>query len=311
MDRFTTELLILAVYLLLGPFLYVGIINRVKALWCGRKGYPLLQLLHDVVKLLRKGEVFSTTTTGVFIIAPVIAFGAVLFSALVVPGPAGTSVLSFEGDYLFFAYALSLAKFAGIIGAMDTGSSFEGMGASREASYTSLVEPAYMIVITTAVYATGFLSFQDILMVIQGSKAWSLAAGVPIIAALVIMLLAEGCRVPVDDPKTHLELTMIHEVMVLDNSGPGLALVNYTAGLKLCVIGSLIASVSIPVGISGWLYALLFFAIVAATAVLVGIIESLNARVRMSHVPQFVFTMISGAVLVLSISFLTIFGGAK
>ena len=140
------KIFFLILYFALFPFLFTGIINRVKAIWCGRKGYPLLQPFYDFLKLVRKEEIVSASASRIFMVAPVVSFAAVLFAALVVPGPSGRSLVHFDGDYLFFAYLLSLAKFSGVLGAMDTGSSFEGMGASREISYTAMVEPAYMIV---------------------------------------------------------------------------------------------------------------------------------------------------------------------
>ncbi len=309
MKEIVLKYAVFGIYILVFPFIYIGLINKLKNIWCGRKGAPVLQPFYDFIKLLKKTEVISSKTTFVFFFAPVVSFVAVVFAALVVPGPYGISIISFDGDYIFFAYLLSLSKFVSIAGAMDTASSFEGMGAAREASFTSFVEPAYMMLLTTIVYVTGFLSFQQILFVIQGSTGWSFITGAPIIVALFIMLLSEGSRIPLDDPKTHLELTMIHEVMVLDNSGLSLALINYTSGLKMCVISSIIASVLIPQETVGYRYILLFFAIIAGTALIVGAIESVFARVKMSHVPRFVFTMVSVAIFVMAISFLKIFRG--
>lgn len=301
--------LIFFLYIVIYPFVYVGLINKVKAVWCGRKGAPVMQPLYDFIKLIKKSEIISRTTTFVFYFAPVVSFSAVLFSAFVVPGPHGTSLISFDGDYIFFAYLLSLSKFVSISAAMDTGSSFEGMGAAREASFTSFVEPAYMMLLTTIVYATGFLSYQQILSVIQGSAGWSFLTAAPIIVAIFIMLLSEGSRIPVDDPKTHLELTMIHEVMILDNSGKSLALINYTSALKMCVISSIVASILIPQNMSGWKYTILFFSIITGVSVCVALIESFFARLKMNHVPRFVFTMISVAIFVMAVSFLKIFRG--
>ncbi|MDD5697757.1 MAG: NADH-quinone oxidoreductase subunit H [Victivallaceae bacterium] len=214
------------VLLLLVPPLLDGIINRVKSFWGGRMGPPLLQPFFELLKLLRKGEVISSTTTFVFRGAPAIALAAVFAAALTVPLFGARAVISFEGDFVVFAYLLALSRFGLILSALDTGSSFEGMGSSREALFAAFAEPGFLVIVSSLACFTGCRSFAAVIQALH-SPACGLLIAAPAAVGLFILMLAEGCRIPVDDPATHLELTMIHEVMILDNSGPGLAFILY------------------------------------------------------------------------------------
>jgi formate hydrogenlyase subunit 4 len=292
------------------PLFFLGFINRIKSLWAGRQGPPVMQPLRDFIKLMKKGEVISTTSSFVFRIAPSVNFAAVIAAGLIAPMAGGSSVVSFEADFILFAYLLGAGKFLTVIGAMDTGSSFEGMGASREVAFSALVEPAFFIIIASLGLISGEITFDGLFSMARGGDVALLI--IPLCAiALFIMLLAEGCRVPVDDPNTHLELTMIHEVMVLDNSGPDLGFIMYAAGMKMIVFGALIANLIIPSGISFWASLGLFVAIQAALAVVIGTIESVMARLRMTHVPQFLLFMSAISVVILSTVMLFISGGIK
>jgi formate hydrogenlyase subunit 4 len=295
--------------LLIVPFFFIGLINRVKALWAGRKGAPILQTFYDLRKLLRKGEVISKTTSFVFRLSPSVQIAAVIFAALLTPLPGQPSLISFSGDFILFTYALGLAKFMLVAAAMDTGSSFEGMGASREVTFSTIVEPAFFLLLGSLALITGQTSFAAIFALLNYSAGYSVLVKSLCALALFIMLLVEGCRVPVDDPNTHLELTMIHEVMILDYSGPDLAFLIYAAGLKMVLIATLLANVLIPAsaGTAGGL--LLFGAVMAATAVGVGLVESLMARARMSHVTQFIFLMTALAVTTFSVVLFFLGGG--
>lgn len=286
--------------LLFGPFLYPGIINRVKAMWAGKRGLPLWQLLHDTVKLLRKGAVRSVTTSLVFPVAPAINLAAVTFASLLVAPPGLRAVISFDGDFVLFVYLLGLARFMMVLAALDTGSSFEGMGASREVTLATIVEPAYFALVGTLALATGHLSFQSIFDALGGNPLYTLAVRIVCTGAVFIMLITEGSRVPVDDPNTHLELTMIHEVMVLDYSGPDLAFIQYASGLKMVLLSTLGANLAVPLipsAIPGpaltasLLIGGVYLGVLLLTAVAVGLVEALIARSRMSHVPQLVFLM--------------------
>ncbi len=293
--------------LMILPFVFIGIINRTKSLWGGRKGPPIFQSLSDVIKLFKKGEVISNTTSFVFQIAPVISFASIICAGLFVPILHQKSILSFEGDFLLFSYILATGKFFSIISAMDTGSSFEDMGASREALFSSLVEPAFFMMLGTLGIIAGGLSFSDIISFSQRGE-YILLISLLCVIILFVMLLTEGCRVPVDDPNTHLELTMIHEVMVLDNSGPGFALIQYGAAMKMLIIASVIINLILPDTLFGVSFISAFIAIMALIAIIIGTLESLMARVRMTHVPKFILFMSSISFILLSITVLFVYG---
>jgi formate hydrogenlyase subunit 4 len=292
------------------PFFLLGLINRVKSFWAGRQGPPVLQPFRDFIKLMKKGEVISTTSSFVFRIAPSVTFAAVIAAGLIAPMAGGKSVISFEADFILFAYLLGAGKFLTVAGAMDIGSSFEGMGASREVAFSALVEPAFFVIIASLGLVSGGMSFEKIFSIARSGDIAILVMPLGIIA-LFIMLLAEGCRVPVDDPNTHLELTMIHEVMVLDNSGPDMGFIVYAAGMKMIIIGAIIANLIIPSGIPFWGSLGLFVAIEAVLAVVIGTIESVMARLRMTHVPQFLLFMTAISVVIISTVVLFVSGGIR
>ncbi|HUZ17170.1 MAG TPA: NADH-quinone oxidoreductase subunit H [Spirochaetia bacterium] len=288
------------------PWLLVGVIAKIKAKWAGRKGAPVLQPIYDAAKQIRKGRVVSTTSTALFGIAPIVSLSAVLFAALLVPGPTGFAVVSFAADIILFAYLLALSRFAAIVAALDTGSSFEGMGASREAFFSTLAEPGLFLVLASLLFVTHSDSLSHISIAGRGSFPFSYAIMILGVLGLFLMILVEGHRLPVDDPSTHLELTMVHEVMVLDNSGPDLALITYTSGLKIYLFSAIVAELLIPVGTPLAAHAALFLLVVALIAAAIGLLESWSARMRLSHVPQFIFLVnVSGMLLF----FVSLLGG--
>jgi formate hydrogenlyase subunit 4 len=297
------------IIILFVPFIMMGLIKKTKAFWAGKKGSSILQPLFDTIRLFKKDFVISKTTSVVFKIAPVITFATVLFAAMFVPLSNGSAIVNVEVGLIIFAYTLGLGKFAALISAMDTGSSFEGMGASREACFTSIVEPAFFMVIASIMALTGNFTFDSLSMITSNAGGYGVLISVFAVAVLFIMLLIEGSRVPVDDPATHLELTMIHEVMILDNSGSDLALFSWANGIKMLLISSLIANIIIPNSISGWLNVLLYLLIVFGISIIIGTIESGMARIRMSHVFEFIFIMSSLALVVLSLVLARMFGG--
>lgn len=295
------------IFLLIIPFLFIGIINKTKAFWAGRKGASILQPFYDFSKLLKKGEVISNTTSLIFSVAPSLTFASVIFAGLLVPIINHKAILSFEGSFIIFAYILALGKFFSLIGAMDTGSSFEGMGASREASFSTLVEPAFFIIMGSIIAITGNYSFQSLSLILQAGDGFGYLIIVLSVVTLFIMMLIEGCRVPVDDPNTHLELTMIHEVMVLDNSGPDLAMLIYASAMKMTVFASLIANLIIPANL-GLIYSVLLFAgIILVLAIITGTVESSFARLRMTHIFEFIFIMSSISLIILALTMITIY----
>ena len=273
--------------LLLLPPLIPGLINKVKAVIAGRNGPPVLQLYYDLAKLAHKRAVFSRTITWVFLAGPIGTVAAGLVAGLLVPfGHTGTP-LPFEGDVILFAYLFGLARFLTVLSALDTGSSFEGMGAAREVAFSALAEPALFLGFAALAKASSSLSLSTMLL---GSGLGSGRIAGPLILVLVgwaIVFLAENARIPVDDPNTHLELTMIHEVMVLDHSGRPLALVLYGASLKLLVLGAMLMDPLLPRASQGWQNWLIFYAGLGVLAVAVGLVESMMARFRMTKVPQF------------------------
>ncbi|MFA6713748.1 MAG: NADH-quinone oxidoreductase subunit H, partial [Victivallaceae bacterium] len=234
--------------LIFAPLLMAGIIKRVKALWSGNKGPSLFQPFYDIFRLLKKGEVVSSASSFVFRAAPVVSLAAVITAALFVPLAGRQAFLSFNGDFLAFAYLLALGKFFMIAGAMDTGSSFEGMGGSREAAFSTFAEPGFLILLASLSLIAGCKSFSDVFSALHGAGTFNFILAALVSLSLFIFILAEACRIPVDDPETHLELTMIHEVMILDNSGPGLAFMIYGNYLKMFLLASLIASALLPQG---------------------------------------------------------------
>jgi formate hydrogenlyase subunit 4 len=299
------------VLILLMPFVFAGVINRVKAFWAGRKGPPILQPLFDFVKYMGKAEVVSRLTTPLFILAPVVSFTAVVAASMLVPLISGARMVSFDGDFILFAYLLALSKFVSLAASMETGSSFEGMGSAREAAFTAIAEPAYFIIMATACAVSGAASFDSISGFVSSGGPRGLLLAMLSAAGLFIMLITEGSRVPVDDPNTHLELTMIHEAMVLDNSGPSMAFISYSANLKMTLLAALIAGFLMPAGLGAVLSGIILAAGIVLTAVITGCMESLMARLRMTHVPQFVFYMISLAFILFCAAFVFMTGGAK
>lgn len=270
------------------PPLLLGVINRVKAIFAGRRGAPLLQPYHDLWRLLRKGSVFSGTTTWIFRAGPLVTLAATMTAALLVPFGAHEAPVSFSGDLLLFAYLFALARFCTTVAALDTGSSFEGMGAAREVTFGCLAEPVLFIVLVALARESGSLSLTVMLTYASGGMWPAQAAPLLLmVAALFILFLVENCRIPFDDPNTHLELTMIHEVMVLDHSGPAFGAILYGAALKLFVLGALVLHVALPFGdargMAGWAG---FIASMLVLAMLVGVVESVMARLRLLKIPQ-------------------------
>jgi formate hydrogenlyase subunit 4 len=276
-----------AIAVLLPPLL-LGIIVKVKALFAGRVGAPLLQAYRDIWKLLRKGSVFSTTTTWVFKAGPVVSLAAVLVAALLMPQGAHAAPLSFAGDAILFAYLLALGRFFTIAAALDTGSSFEGMGAAREATFSALAEPGLFLGLMVLARKSGSASLTEMLGP-RLAHAWfeSGAALVLVVVSFFVVLLVENSRIPFDDPNTHLELTMIHEVMVLDHSGPALGMIVYGASLKFFLLAALVVRLLIPVSAaSPWVDWAVFVSGMVGLAAVVGVVESAMARLRLLHVPR-------------------------
>lgn len=278
-----------------------GIINRTRALLSGRKGPRLTQHIDNAAVLLKKGTVYSPTAGPLFKAAPALYLASSLLALLFVPVAHLQPVLSFEGDVVMFAYLLGLGRAVLILAAMQTGSSFEGMGASREALYGALVEPALFITLATLALITGHTSFAEIF-----SECGRFDASMAIITAIMAYTLykilnVEAGRIPVDDPRTHLELTMIHEVMVLDYSGPDLGMIQIAGWMKTAAIATVAGNVMAYDLCYSPIAAILF---TCAVAVCVGITESLQARARLVRNTTYILSITAVAAVIFFVAFL-------
>jgi len=285
------------ILILFASFFIMGIISRTKSIASGRKGPGIFQPMRDIFRLWKKGSVYSKSTSFIFQIAPTIYLSSVLMAILMVPFGDQPGIISFNGDFVMFAYLLAIGKFLMVVSSLDTGSSFEGMGASREALFSMLVEPAFFILMGSLALFTGHTSFHSIFSTMHYGTYVSYLLSALVTFLFVMIAMIENSRMPVDDPKTHLELTMVHEVMILDNSGFDLGLIMYTTNLKFAMYGALIAEFfigSLPMVIAIPSFLLLQ----AGFAVSVGLLESFNARYRMSHNPEFIFILTSLSLLI-------------
>ncbi len=285
--------------LLLLPIPLVGIVQRTKARWAGRRGPRLLQTASDLRRLLDKRPVYGQVTTGLFAAGPLVLLATTLVAGLLSPLLGPFAPLAFPYDFVVFAYLWGLGRFFLVLAALDTGSSFEGMGASREATYSAFLEPALLLALGTLAAATGHASFAGLLDVGFQTPARAVVT-LGALVALLVVLQVEAGRVPIDDPATHLELTMIHEVMILDHGGPDLAAVQYAAALKLTVCAALVAGLVNPLRLaSPPVAALASLALTALVAVAVGLVESLVARLRLRVVPQYLLVASASAAVAL------------
>jgi formate hydrogenlyase subunit 4 len=273
--------------LLLAPLLF-GVINRVKAYFGGRKGQRLLQPYYNLYKLLKKEPLYSRTTTIFFRLFPVFALSITLLVLFIVPLGSVSGIFPFALDFIFVSFSLALMRFMMITAALDTGSAFEGMGANRESLFSALTEPALLTGFLALAVSGGGFSLSDMSNLAWCRQSYSFPAEVFLLfsGALFIILLTENARIPVDDPNTHLELTMIHEGMILDHSGVDLAFIEYASMLKFWIFSQLFVSFFMPyrTGIVA-LDLILGIASVFAVAIVTGITESVMARLRLTRIP--------------------------
>lgn len=268
----------------------IGIINKVKAFFAGRKGPRLLQLYYDIFKLLRKDRILSETSTCIMELGPIVNLGAIITATFLMPAAGEASPLGFNGDIILFFYLFALGRIVTIFTALDTGSAFEGMGASREAQFSAIVEIVVFTIITfLALVSTGEFS----LGLIQSISIANTGIGLSVTPLLLIavafflVILCENCRVPFDDPETHLELTMIHEAMILDNAGPDLAIIHYAAALKLWVMSGFLVLLIMPRLIANTVATFFIYHIgIILVAIIIGVVESILARARFVKIPQ-------------------------
>jgi formate hydrogenlyase subunit 4 len=280
-----------------------GVIIRTKSVMAGRTGQPLTQPYRDLWKLLRKGAVYSHTTTWVFQLGPTVGLASVLLALTLIPFGGFPALSSFAGDFVLVASLMALGRFFIVAAALDTGSSFEGMGASREVTFSAITEPALFLVLAALARQSGRLSLGPLLTAVSAG-AWRHSAPTLslALAALIIVFLAENARIPFDDPTTHLELTMVHEVMVLDHSGPDFAMIQYGAALKMWLFASIIIGVAAPWhGGNRWIDTAVAVVAMAIVAITTGLIESSMARLRLLRVPQLLLVAIVLAALALAL----------
>jgi formate hydrogenlyase subunit 4 len=286
------SIIILALAIVLAP-LYSALILKVKAFFGGKKGPPLLINYFTLVKLVKKGSVYSTSTTLIFKLGPMVSLSAAVTALMFLPIAGQSPLFSFNGDIILLIYLFGLGRFFTIAAAMDTASPFEGMGAAREAYFPIICEATLFMILILFTILTGQLSLAAYFSSGQPLMLWQ-TAGSPllfVVIAFFIILLTENSRVPVDDPATHLELTMIHEVMVLDHSGPDFALIELGSFLKLFFYATLVSLLICPFSFgSAMADTGLFFCILVLVYAAVGVTESVMARYRMDKVPQFVLT---------------------
>lgn len=285
------------------PVLMVGLVNRTKAWWGGRRGPGLLQSGWDLLRLLRKQPVLSHVSTPLFRAGAWVVLASSLLAAQIAPLLGALAPLQFEHDFVLFAYTLGLARLFLMLSALDVGSAFEGMGSAREASFSTFIEPALFLLVGTASIGSGETSFAGLVGQWKDSAAFAWVV-LPAVGVLFVLLQAEAARVPVDDPLTHLELTMVHEVMVLDHSGPELAAMQYAAALKMTIYAGLIAALLNPFDARGQplLAVAASLLLMAGVAVAVGCVESLVARLRLRHVPPYLMLASALAALALAVA---------
>jgi formate hydrogenlyase subunit 4 len=270
-----------------------AVIQKTKAFFAGKQGPPLLINYFTLIKLFKKGSVYSTSTSFVFQMGPVVGCATSLMMLLFFPLAGAAPIFSFHGDVLILFYLMGLGRFFTILAALDTASPFEGMGAAREAFFSTLAEATVFAILVLFYRLSGSLSFAEFFsptspINLSGAHA---ALLILVFIALYIVMLTENSRVPVDDPATHLELTMIHEVMILDHSGPDLALIELGAWLKLLFYAAFLTRIIDLFHFQNfWLNSLYFYAVVTFIYVTIGTVESITARLKMNMVPKFILT---------------------
>ncbi len=281
-----------AVVLLIAP-LFSGLIKKVKAWTQGRQGPPLFQQYFVLVKLVKKEVIYSPNASWVMRAAPLVNMAAILVAALFVPLVFVPEPVGGIGNIILFMYLLALARFFMALAGLDAGSSFGGMGSSREMSLAAIIEPTTIIVF--AALAIVFKSL-NIFAMFTGSLATGTLATPTLILigiSLFIILIVETSRIPVDNPETHLELTMVHEGMLLEQSGKNLALMELSAAVKLTIMMALLINLIIPAGLAltlttaGVLLAVLLFVLKGSVlAVIIGLFEASMAKKRLFQVPS-------------------------
>lgn len=294
MNEIIKFLIQLIIVLLLSP-LVTGVIKKMKAAIQHRKGAPVLQLYFDIYKLFKKDVVASETASWIFSATPYIYFISVLTAFIFVPAVPGLFSFGFAGDAVMIVYMLAMGRFFLALSGLDTGSTFGGMGSSREMMISSLIEPAFIVSLFT-IGLNAKAGSTSIQRIYEASAQQGMALINPVymlvFAAMLIIIIAETARIPVDDPATHLELTMVHEAMVLEYSGRHLALIEYGSALKQLLFITIVVNVFMPFGstavtATGFITAILLYAVkVLIVAFVIGLIEINTVKLRIFSVPN-------------------------
>jgi formate hydrogenlyase subunit 4 len=281
---------------------FPGVIVKTKAMFSGRKGQPILQPWYDIFRLLKKGSVYSQASSFVFQTGATIYFSTILVAALLIPFEENDAIISFAGDFVLFAYLLGLGRFMVIVSALDVSSGFEGMGANREAFYSLLMEPAFFILMGSLAMFTGYTSFHDIFTNLHYTNYFSFIIAIIASYVLANITLVETSRLPVDDPLTHLELTMVHEVMILDHSGFDLGIIKAANNLKFILFSMLIANCLIPQSLDLWMRVGILLIIQVMFAAIIGWIESFRARNKMALNAQYILSINAVALVLIFVA---------
>jgi formate hydrogenlyase subunit 4 len=288
-----------------------GAIKKMKASFQTRQGPPLLQVYYDLAKLLRKEPVRSETSTWVYLAGPRVYFAAAVAATTLVPVIVAAAPFEGAGGILLLVGTLALGRFALATAALDTGSPFGGMGSSRDMTIAALAEPALMLGFFASALAAGSLNLGALVRGLLEQGPSFHPSDLLALAGLFIILIAETGRIPVDNPATHLELTMIHEAMVLEYAGPDLALVEWASALKELLYLTLLVDLFVPIGIATTVSAGALLVALGAWgakvflfAVAVTLVESTNAKLRLFRVPELVAVSLGLGFLALAIRFL-------
>lgn len=291
-------------FIAISSLLICGIINKVRALLSGRKGCRLFQPLYTVSALLRKGSVYSNQSTVLTRVVPSLNLAVVIIAALFIPLGQSAALISFDGDFILWAYLLALGRLAMILAAFESGSAFQGMGASRELLYSMLLEPCFFLLIGTLAMVTGFWSFNAIFAQFDNLSINMLVLSIVVGYACLNLAMAENGRMPVDDTRTHLELTMIHEAMILDTSGVDLAYIYISGWIKLAMFGLLTANMLIPPQQMGNMMILYFAVAILGYGIIMGVCESVMVRNRMSKNATYLVTISAIGLLGLVVAYI-------
>ncbi len=292
--------------------LITGIVKKVKARLQNRQGAPVVQPYRDLQKLFRKGVIVPSSASWIFRFTPYILFGSTLVIVVLVPTLFAPVPMNWAGDIITVVYLFALGRFFLALAGLDAGTAFGGLGSSREMSIAAIIEPAMMLAIFTVSVTAGSTNLSTIVASLSTTPASAVnPSHILAFAGLFIVTLAETGRIPVDNPATHLELTMIHEAMILEYSGRYLALIEWASQMKLLIFLALLSNMFFPLGMATTLSPIaLIVALLAISAktvvlaIVVAVVESTNAKLRLFRVPEFLMVAFILSLLALILYFI-------